>query len=130
MVHHTVWDEGLHSRAKANIEEAGYGDTVKFHLGEAVQALKDTEGTFDMFFNDIDKDGYPASLPVMKQKLRVGGVITIDNMLMGGNVYNSEAKGASVEGSREFTRLLKADPDFTFQLMPIRDGIITALRIG
>ena len=65
VVHHTVWDEGLHARAKRNVEEAGYSDIVEFHLGEAVQTLRDTPGQFDILFNDIDKDGYPASLPVM-----------------------------------------------------------------
>jgi len=129
IVHHTVWDESLHRRARANIAEAGYDDLVQFHLGEAVAALQETDDTFDLIFNDIDKDGYPASFPVMKQKLRVGGVITIDNMLMGGRIYDANATGASVEGAREFTRLLQADPDFTFQLVPIRDGIIVALRV-
>jgi predicted O-methyltransferase YrrM len=129
VVHHTVWDEGLHQRAKANIAEAGYSDIVRFHLGEAVQALKATDDTFDLFFNDIDKDGYPASLPVMKAKLRVGGVIAIDNMLMNGRIFDAEAKDASTAGTREFTRLLKEDPDFVFQLVPIRDGITVALRV-
>jgi caffeoyl-CoA O-methyltransferase len=129
VVHHTVWDEGLHGRAKSNVEVAGYSDLVQFHMGEAVQALKETDDTFDLFFNDIDKHGYPASLPIMKEKLRVGGVIAIDNMLMHGNVYNSEETNPNVEGVREFTRRLKEDPDFTFQLVPIRDGIIVALRL-
>jgi predicted O-methyltransferase YrrM len=60
-VHHTVWDEGLHQRARQNIAEAGYADLVRLHLGEAVEALRQTEGPFDLIFNDIDKDGYPAS---------------------------------------------------------------------
>jgi predicted O-methyltransferase YrrM len=91
--------------------------------------LKETDGTFDMFFNDIDKHGYPDSLPVMKEKLRVGGVIAIDNMFLGGNIFNSDAEGRNVEGVREFTRMLQDDTDFVFQLAPIRDGIIFALRV-
>jgi predicted O-methyltransferase YrrM len=129
VVHHTVWDEGLHRRAKDNIEEAGYSDLTQFHLGEAVQALRETDDVFDLFFNDIDKHGYPDSLPVMKEKLRVGGAIAIDNMLLHGSVYDPEATGRNVEGAREFTRLLKEDPDFAFQLVPIRDGIIVAVRL-
>ncbi len=127
-VHHTVWDDGLHQRARANIAEAGYDDTVRFHLGEAVQALRETEGPFDILFNDIDKDGYPASLPVMKEKLRVGGLILIDNMLWHGAIFDPEDRSPATEGVREFTRLLQADPDFTFQLVPVRDGVIAALR--
>jgi predicted O-methyltransferase YrrM len=129
-IHHTVWSDDLHNRARANIEEAGYSDLVRFHLGEAVQTLSDTEGPFDIVFNDIDKDGYPASLPVMKEKLRVGGLILIDNMLWHGRIFDPEDRDESTEGVREFTRRLQEDKDFVFQLIPVRDGIITALRIS
>ncbi len=129
VVHHTVWDEGLQQRARANVAEAGYDDLVQFHLGEAVETLRNTEGPFDIIFNDIDKHGYPASLPVMKEKLRVGGLILIDNMIWHGAVFDPNDHTADTEGVREFTRLLQADPDFTFQLIPVRDGIITALKL-
>jgi predicted O-methyltransferase YrrM len=129
-VHHTVWSDDLHQRARANVEEAGYSDVVQFHLGEAVQALQQAEGPFDIVFNDIDKDGYPASLPVMKEKLRVGGLILIDNMLWHGRIFDAEDRDESTEGVLEFTRRLQADPDFVFQLVPVRDGVIVALRVS
>lgn len=129
VVHHTVWDDELHRRAKGNVEEAGYSDLVRFHLGEAVETLRQTDDTFDIVFNDVDKDGYPASLPVMKQKLRVGGLILIDNMLWHGRIFDPTDTDPSTEGVREFTRRLQEDEDFVFQLLPIRDGVITALRI-
>src|SRR5438093_1410695 len=31
-VHHTVWDQGLADRAKANVAEAGASDLVRFHM--------------------------------------------------------------------------------------------------
>ena len=129
-VHHTVWSESLHARAKANIAEAGYTDLVQFHLGEAVGALREADGPFDIVFNDIDKDGYPASLPVMKEKLRVGGLILIDNMLWHGRIWDPSDQDESTEGVREFTRLLQEDKDFVFQLIPVRDGVIAALRVA
>ena len=128
IVHHTVWDEELQRRAKSNLAEAGYTDLVRFHLGEAVQTLRETDDTFDIVFNDIDKDGYPASLPVMKEKVRVGGLIIIDNMLWHGRIFDPEDRDPTTEGVREFTRRLQEDSDFVFQLIPVRDGIITALR--
>jgi caffeoyl-CoA O-methyltransferase len=129
-VHHTVWSDDLHQRARANIEEAGLSDLVRFHLGEAVQTLSAAEGPFDIVFNDIDKDGYPASLPVMKEKLRVGGMILIDNMLWHGRIFDPADRDESTEGVREFTRRLQEDKDFIFQLVPVRDGVITALRVS
>jgi caffeoyl-CoA O-methyltransferase len=128
-VHHTVWDDGLHQRARANVAEAGYQDVVRFHLGEAVEGLRNTEGPFDILFNDIDKHGYPASLPVMKEKLRVGGLIIIDNMLWHGAIFDESRQDEDTRGVREVTRMFQEDKDFAFQLIPIRDGLITALRL-
>lgn len=129
-VHHTVWSDDLQKRAKANLEEAGYSDLVKFHLGEAVSILRETDDTFDFFFNDIDKQGYPDSFPVMKERLRVGGILAIDNMLWHGGIFDENEKSPAAEGVREVTRMIKEDPDFVFQLVPIRDGIIVALRVS
>lgn len=129
-VHHTVWDERLHVRARENVEEAGYSDLVRFHLGEAVQTLEKTEGPFDILFNDIDKHGYPASLPVMKEKLRVGGLILIDNMIWHGAIFDPNDTSPDTQGVRDFTAALQADSDFVFQLVPVRDGIIAALRVN
>ena len=42
-----------------------------------MQALREAEGPFDLIFNDIDKAGYPASIPVIKEKLKPGGVLSI-----------------------------------------------------
>jgi len=130
VVHHTVWDEELSRRARANVGEAGYEDLVQFHVAEAVQTLMDAEGPFDIIFNDIDKDGYPASLPVMKEKLRVGGLILIDNMIWHGAIFDPSDQTPATQGVREFTHRLMADTDFLFQLIPVRDGIIAALRVA
>jgi caffeoyl-CoA O-methyltransferase len=128
-VYHTVWDEGLSARARRNVEEAGYTDLVRFHVGEAVAALRETEGPFDVIFNDIDKEGYPASLPVIKEKLRPGGILIIDNMLWHGAIFDPEDQRPTTLGVHAVTRAIWDDPDFVKQLVPIRDGLILALKV-
>lgn len=125
---HTVWDDGLHQRARRNVEEAGYSDLVRFHVGEAVGILRGLDGPFDVIFNDIDKEGYPASLPEIKRKLRVGGILIIDNMLWHGRIFDDNDHDASTQGVRRFTSTLWEDADFAKQLIPIRDGLILALK--
>ena len=66
----------------------------------------------------------------MKEKLRVGGMILIDNMLWHGRIFDPADNSPSTEGVHEFTRLLQEDKDFVFQLVPVRDGVIAALRVG
>jgi caffeoyl-CoA O-methyltransferase len=128
-VYHTVWDEGLSARARRNVEEAGLSGIVRFHMGEAVAALRETPGPFDVIFNDIDKQGYPESLPLIKERLRAGGVLIIDNMLWHGAIFDASDHSPMTEGVREVTRLIYSDPDWAPSLVPIRDGLITACKL-
>ena len=80
-VHHVVRDEALSRRARRHFEALGYGNLVRYHVGEALQA---SAGPFDVIFNDIDKERYPAALPAIEGKLRPGGLLIVDNMLWGG----------------------------------------------
>ena len=127
-VHHVVWDEDLSRRARDHLAALGFEDLIKYHVGEAVQALRETDGPFDLIFNDINKDGYPASLPVIAEKLRPGGVLIIDNMIWHGAIFDANDHSASTEGVREITRLLTTDPGWVSTLLPLRDGLIVAYK--
>ena len=126
VVHHVVWHDDLSQKARAYLGRLGYDDIIQYHVGEAVETLGNTEGPFDLMFNDIDKQGYPASIPVIKEKLRPGGALLIDNMLWHGGVFDRADQSADTQGVREVTRLLTSDPDFVASLVPIRDGVILA----
>jgi caffeoyl-CoA O-methyltransferase len=127
-VHHVVWDEDLSNQARRHLSALGYDDVVRYHVGEAVATLQQTAGPFDVIFNDIDKHAYPASLPVIAQKLRRGGVLIIDNMLWSGRIFDASDTSRATQGVREFTRLITADPAWIVSLVPIRDGLIVAYR--
>jgi caffeoyl-CoA O-methyltransferase len=127
-VHHVVWDEDLSARARHHLDALDLGDTVEYHVVEAVERLRRMTGPFDLIFNDIDKQAYPESLPVIAAKLRPGGVLIIDNMLWSGRIFDEQDESPATRGVREFTRLITADPGWIVSLVPIRDGLIVALR--
>ncbi len=127
-VYHVVWDEQLSQKARGHLGALGYGEIVRYHVGEAVAALRAADGPFDLIFNDIDKHRYPASLPVIAEKLRPGGVLIIDNMLWHGNIFDAADHSADTEGVREFTQLITTDPAWIASLVPIRDGLIVAYK--
>ena len=126
VVHHSVWDAQLSERARAHLGALGFGHLIQYHVGEAVEALRGTEGPFDLIFNDIDKSGYPAALPVIRQKLRHGGLLIADNLLWHGRIFDPGDRSGDTEGIREFTRLITGDPDWTASVFPIRDGVLVA----
>ena len=127
-VHHVVWDEDLSAMARKHLTRLGLEDLLRFEIGEAVNALRESEGEFDLIFNDIDKQGYPESLPGIKQKLRTGGVLIIDNMLWHGRIFDPGDTSPATEGVREFTERITTDRDWTVSLVPIRDGLIVARK--
>ncbi len=131
VVHHVVWDDKLSQMARDYHKRQGYDSIVKYHVGEAVAALDklDASEPFDLMFNDIDKHGYPASIAVIKKKLRKGGTLIIDNMLWHGAIFDANDKDKDTEGIREVTRMLTTDPEFITTLVPIRDGMIVAHRV-
>ncbi len=128
VVHHTVWDETLSKSAVSHLSRLGYADLVQYHVVEAVGALRGQPGPFDIIFNDIDKEAYPESLGVIKEKLRSGGLLIIDNMLWSGRIFNKNDVSPATEGVREFTRRITTDQDWIVSLAPVRDGMIIAYK--
>jgi len=128
VVHHTVWNDDLSKMAIDHLSKMGYRSMVEFHNAEAVETLRQTDGPFDIIFNDIDKEGYPDSLPVIKEKLRSGGILIIDNILWSGRVYDAENEENSTKAIRRFTHDITTDPDWIVSLTPIRDGMIVAYK--
>lgn len=128
LVHHTVWDDKLSQRAKKHLAAMGYADLVQFHNAEAVETLRQTQGPFDIIFNDIDKEGYPDSLPVIKEKLRHGGILIIDNMIWHGQTLDPNDHESTTEAIRRFTRDVTTDLDWIVSLIPARDGMIVAYK--
>jgi predicted O-methyltransferase YrrM len=128
VVHHVVWDEGLSQMARNHLATLGHADLIQYHVSEAVQALRETAGPFDLIFNDIDKTGYPDSLPVIEEKLRSGGVMIIDNMIWSGRVWDDTDQSEETVAIRTFTQQITTSPHWIASLIPIRDGLIVAFK--
>lgn len=121
-----VWDGGLSARAREYLGALGLADLVSFHVGEAVEALRHHPGSLDLIFSDIDKDGYPASLPVIEARLRSGGLLIADNLLWSGRIFDPADRSADTEGIRRFTERVTGSPRWTASIVPIRDGLLVA----
>ena len=128
VVHHVVWDDELSQRARKHLAALNLDDVVRYTVGEAVEALAAADGEFDVVFNDIDKRGYPASLPVIESRLRRGGLLIVDNLLWSGSIFDKKDRSADTQGIRKFTRLVMKSPQWTASIVPIRDGVLVARK--
>ena len=133
-VHHVVWDANLSRQARQHLGVLGFGNngsrvTIHYQVSEATKALKEADGTFDLIFNDIDKHSYPESLPVIREKLRSGGVLIVDNLLWHGRIFDKTDQSTDTKAIHEFTNLMTNDPGWITTIVPIRDGVMVAYKV-
>lgn len=125
---HVVWDAQLSQRARGHLSRLGYDQIVRYRVSEAVEALGKTEGPFDLIFMDIQKKGYPQSIPIIEQKLRQGGVLIVDNTIWSGRVFDADNQEVSTQAIRKMTQILVESPHWLVSIVPIRDGLLLAYR--
>jgi predicted O-methyltransferase YrrM len=127
-VFHVVWDDELSRQAHEHLETLELGSLIRYRVGEAVQTLRETPGPFDLIFNDINKEAYPDSLPVIRERLRPGGVMLVDNVLWSGRIFDDADDSAATQGVRELTRRVFTDPGWAASIVPLRDGLLVARK--
>jgi caffeoyl-CoA O-methyltransferase len=133
-VYHVVWDADLSQQARRHLGALGFGTNgsgvvIHYLVSEAIQALKEAEGPFDLIFNDIDKHAYPEALPVIREKLRPGGVLIVDNLLWHGRVFDKSDQTAETTAIHKFTQMMTSDYGWITTIVPIRDGVLVAYKI-
>jgi predicted O-methyltransferase YrrM len=115
--------------AEGFLTRAGVFSRVTYHREEATAALRRVGGTWDIIYNDIDKEGYPDTVALAYEHLRPGGLFITDNVLWSGRVLPGQNdNAASTRGVVEFTRRLLGHPGFLTSINPTRDGVAVALR--
>ena len=123
------WNPDTAKLAAENLTRTGVADRVRILVGDAREVLADLKGPFDFIFNDIDKEGYPAVLPFLVDRLRVGGVLATDNVLWSGEVAKRGRADKATRAIRAYNDALAADRRFASVIVPIRDGLSIALKV-
>ncbi len=130
VVHCTDLSDDNIALARDYLGRAGLWRRVRYHREEACSALRRVGGEWDVIYNDIDKEGYPAAVELAHDRLRPGGLFITDNLLWHGRVLPGRDDGsAATAGVREFTRRIFAHPGFVTTILPVRDGVAVALRL-
>ena len=127
-VYHTDGDPANTKAARAYLEQAGVHERVVFTTGDARAILKETPGEFDIVFMDIDKDQYPSGYHVFKDRVKLGGLVIVDNLIWSGQVA-AGVRDDATNGVREYISLMWNDSRFVSSLLPVRDGVGVSLRV-
>jgi caffeoyl-CoA O-methyltransferase len=127
-VHGTDGDPANEAKALDYLGRAGFGDRIRWHVGDAVASLGAVDGDVDVVFCDIDKPGYPSAWVAARDRIRVGGLYLCDNTIgYGGGTVLDEGEGP--EAIREHNRLIADDERYVSFIDPTREGVLVALRV-
>lgn len=133
-VHMTEGDQANQRKALDYLGRAGLADRVRSHVGNALEIIDELDGEFDVIFCDIDKGDYPEAWRKASQRIRIGGLYLCDNVLWDGRVVTGEDRQGLppgwTEAVREHNRLIATDRRYRSTLIPTRDGVMVALRVG
>jgi caffeoyl-CoA O-methyltransferase len=133
-LHLTDSDPANERRAMRYLARAGLDRPVRFHVGEALASLGETDGEFDVVYCDIDKQSYPHAWRAARERIRPRGLYICDNVLWSGHVAHSSSEedphSELTEAIREHNRLIAQDERYLSTIVPTRDGVLVALRVA
>ncbi len=131
-IHLTDMDPDNEKRALGYLGRAGLDGPIDYQVASAFDAFNETSGEFDIVYCDIDKHEYPQAFELAKGRVRVGGLYICDNMLWSGRVTGEEPDDSNPELTRtidEANKLIAANPGYRSFILPIRDGVVCAIRV-
>jgi caffeoyl-CoA O-methyltransferase len=114
--------------AAKNFEAAGVADRIEIRIGPALETLRSLpeRELFDLAFIDADKTNYPAYYEECLRRLRVGGLIIVDNVLRTGRVVDADA--ANLRGTLELNERMREDDRIDLAMVGIADGLAFARK--
>jgi caffeoyl-CoA O-methyltransferase len=133
-LHLTDGDQENERKALDYLGRVGLDKPVRFHVGDAVESLNATDGEFDIVYCDIDKHGYPEAWRASRDRIRRGGLYICDNTLWYGRVTGvsqdeEDTRPEWTEAIKEMNNAIASDTGYLSTILPIRDGVMVALRL-
>jgi len=124
----TDQSEENRSLAMRFFKRGGIAEKIDFRLGNALDIIGQEREEFDIIFNDVDKEMYPAAFEAALPKLRKGGMLISDNVLWKGQVADGSTD-SKTESVRKFNRLIFSTPALFSTIIPLRDGISISTKL-
>jgi len=101
--------------------------TIVFQNGEGIDILSETNDTFDIIFNDANKEDYPKIADLALPRLKKNGLLISDNVLWHGEVANVNPD-SKTQGIIEYNKKIFNSEHYFSSIIPIRDGISVSIK--
>lgn len=119
------------AQATRSLERAGVADRADVRVGPALDTLRalPADPEVDFAFVDADKPAYRDYYEELLPRMRPGGLIALDNVLLGGRVLDPSADDESALAMRALNEELARDPRVQVAMVAVADGISFARRL-
>lgn len=114
---------------ESTFAELRQSDQIILVEGQALEIIPELEYKFDMVFIDAAKNEYKDYFKMTLDKMNIGGVMLVDNVLWFGKVMGEKRdnKGILLD---EFNKLVLNEPRVENMILPIRDGLQLIRKIA
>jgi predicted O-methyltransferase YrrM len=111
-------------------QRAGLADRIDLRLAPAIETLRalPEEAVIDIAFIDADKESYPDYYAEIVPRLRPGGLVVVDNVFLGGRVFDPACQEGHHLAVRRLNDLIAADDRVDAVMLAVRDGVTLARR--
>jgi caffeoyl-CoA O-methyltransferase len=118
------------SMARRYWKRAGLEERIDLRIAPALGTLRalPAEPALDLAFVDADKATYPLYYEELVSRLRPGGLLIFDNVLLGGRVLDLASQGDDVAAMRQMNEIIVGDDRVESVMLPVRDGVTLALK--
>jgi predicted O-methyltransferase YrrM len=116
--------------ARQAFAESGLASRVRVLDGAALDVLPTLAPGFDAIFLDADKASLPQYFTWSLALLREGGLLLCDNAFFHGSVVDPADQSPDTTGVRAFNLLAATDVRLVSAVVPIRDGLVVAVKVA
>ena len=130
-VHTLEINDELEDLTREGWRKAGVEDLITLHIGDAREILETLPGPFDLIYIDANKREYSQYYDLVIDKLRPGALLLVDDVLLGGKVYEPDPScDKQTQGLLAFNDKIAKDPRVEVAILPIRDGLSVIRKKG
>jgi caffeoyl-CoA O-methyltransferase len=122
--------EDYAATARRWFAEAGIAQRIDLRVGAALDTLRSLPAgdRFDFAFIDADKEGYPDYYEQCVARLRPGGLLMVDNVLLGGRVLDPDSNDGSARAIAQLNKRIAEDERVDVAMLGIADGVTVTLK--
>ncbi|WP_439881489.1 O-methyltransferase [Pontibacter sp. MBLB2868] len=123
-------NEELEDRVRGYFAEAGFSESIKYYIGNALDIIPNINAEFDLVFIDADKINNANYYDLVIDRLATGGYIIVDNVLWSGKVLEKYRKKLDEDTAAllAFNQKVQEDDRVENVLLPVRDGLMIARK--